>query len=252
MSNLALTFLDARMPDKALPLYEETLALRKARLGDRHPDTLGTLSDLGDRHLELGSPDKALPLFQQAAAGTESRIRPPAGGANRSQPGVMPGGPEGLRRGRGLAAEVAGRGEGSRRANLRDPPPQPPPGSGRTWSDRRGSRTRNRSCEPASTSSGKRRRRPSKHSGARRPSGPLLPANTSLMRPSRCSFRATTGSEALAEQPPGKKQNDARPERALAEVVERLIQLYAAWDKPEKSADWRAKRDESKRRPASR
>ena len=40
MDNLAVGYQDAGKFDRALPLFEETLALRKAKLGPDHPDTL--------------------------------------------------------------------------------------------------------------------------------------------------------------------------------------------------------------------
>ena len=40
MNNLALGYQAAGKLDKALPLFEETLTLTKAKLGPDHPDTL--------------------------------------------------------------------------------------------------------------------------------------------------------------------------------------------------------------------
>ena len=42
MNNLAVGYQAAGKLDKALPLFEETLTLRKAKLGPDHPDTLIT------------------------------------------------------------------------------------------------------------------------------------------------------------------------------------------------------------------
>ena len=41
MNNLAMGYRDAGKLDQALPLFEETLKLRKAKLGPDDPDTLG-------------------------------------------------------------------------------------------------------------------------------------------------------------------------------------------------------------------
>ena len=46
MSNLALGYEAAGKLDLALPLYEETLKLRKAVLGPEHPDTLTSMNNL--------------------------------------------------------------------------------------------------------------------------------------------------------------------------------------------------------------
>jgi eukaryotic-like serine/threonine-protein kinase len=72
MSNLASTYDAAGKVDKALSLREETLKLRKARLGDGHPDTLQSMSELAKGYATVGKLDLALPLFQQAAAGVEA------------------------------------------------------------------------------------------------------------------------------------------------------------------------------------
>jgi tetratricopeptide (TPR) repeat protein len=71
MSNLAAAYAAAGQREKAQSLREETLRLRKARLGDAHPDTLQSLSELGGGYMAGGNSDRALPLFQQAAAGVE-------------------------------------------------------------------------------------------------------------------------------------------------------------------------------------
>ena len=48
MNNLADGYGDAGKLDRALPLLEETLALRKAKLGPDHPDTLSSMNNLAD------------------------------------------------------------------------------------------------------------------------------------------------------------------------------------------------------------
>src|SRR5262249_51824350 len=52
---------------------EETVKLRKARLGADHPDTLASMNNLGEAYRKARKLDLALPLFQEAAAGTEKR-----------------------------------------------------------------------------------------------------------------------------------------------------------------------------------
>jgi tetratricopeptide (TPR) repeat protein len=46
MNNLAMAYVDVGKRDLALPLFEETLKLMKARLGPDHPDTLRSMSNL--------------------------------------------------------------------------------------------------------------------------------------------------------------------------------------------------------------
>jgi eukaryotic-like serine/threonine-protein kinase len=252
MSNLALAYLDARMPDKAVRLYEETLALRKARLGPLHPDTLGTLSDLGECHRDTGSPDRALALFQEAAAGMES-----LGFAHRRAGAVVHNLASGLEDRSDFATAEAWR---------------------RKWltavKDREGPASAAHAA--ASARLGSNLVRQEKFADAE----PLLRAGLDLLRRTPTAaveaWRAQTalgaalvgrrqfaeaepllveshtGLKTLAERPPGKKPADARPERALAEALDHLVRLYAAWEKPEKSAEWRAKRDDLKHRPASR
>jgi tetratricopeptide (TPR) repeat protein len=65
MHNLAWACRDAEKLDSALPLFEETLKLRKARLGADHPDTLGTMSDLAVAYQSAGKLDLALLLHEQ-------------------------------------------------------------------------------------------------------------------------------------------------------------------------------------------
>jgi tetratricopeptide (TPR) repeat protein len=49
----------------ALPLYDQTLRLRQARLGPDHPDTLGSMSNLASAYESSGKWDLALPLYEQ-------------------------------------------------------------------------------------------------------------------------------------------------------------------------------------------
>jgi eukaryotic-like serine/threonine-protein kinase len=73
MNALALAFLDAGKPDQALPLFEEALKLRTAKLGADHPETLTTMSNLGHTLRVAGKLDLALPLLLEAATGMEKR-----------------------------------------------------------------------------------------------------------------------------------------------------------------------------------
>jgi eukaryotic-like serine/threonine-protein kinase len=59
--------------DQALPLLEENLKLRKAKLGLDHPDTFRSMSNLGVGYRAAGKMDLALPLLQEAATGIEKQ-----------------------------------------------------------------------------------------------------------------------------------------------------------------------------------
>ncbi len=63
MNNLANSYKDLGRYAEALKLYEETLALLKAKLGPDHPDTLGSMDNLADSYADLGRPADALKLL---------------------------------------------------------------------------------------------------------------------------------------------------------------------------------------------
>ncbi len=56
-----------------MPLLEQILKLRQAKLGPDHPDTLYTASSLGTGYRAAGKLDRALPLLEQAVAGIERK-----------------------------------------------------------------------------------------------------------------------------------------------------------------------------------
>jgi tetratricopeptide (TPR) repeat protein len=51
--------------DLALPLYEETLKLRRAKLGPDHPHTLATMNNLAALFWSLKKLDQSIPLFER-------------------------------------------------------------------------------------------------------------------------------------------------------------------------------------------
>ena len=65
MNNLASAYDDAGKLDLALPLFEETLKLRRVRLGRDHPDTLRSMNHLASAYRDTGKLDLALPLFEE-------------------------------------------------------------------------------------------------------------------------------------------------------------------------------------------
>jgi len=68
MNNLAQVHEDAGRMDTALPIYEETLKLITQKLGAEHFDTLAVMGNLAMAYLKAKQPKKALPLFDQFIA----------------------------------------------------------------------------------------------------------------------------------------------------------------------------------------
>ena len=77
MNNLAHCYQARRSElDRALPLYEETLALRKSKLGPDHPDTLVSMNNLAEGYKAVGNFDRALPLFEETLALEMAKLGP--------------------------------------------------------------------------------------------------------------------------------------------------------------------------------
>jgi tetratricopeptide (TPR) repeat protein len=76
MNNLAVAYQAAGNLDLALPLHQETLKLRKARLGPDHPDTLQSMNDLAVAYQDAGKRDLALPLFEETLKLCKARLGP--------------------------------------------------------------------------------------------------------------------------------------------------------------------------------
>ena len=74
MNNLAVAYQAAGKLDLALPLYEETLKLTKAKLGPDHPDTLTSMNNLAGLSA-AGKLDLALPLYEETLK-LQSQARP--------------------------------------------------------------------------------------------------------------------------------------------------------------------------------
>ena len=69
MNNLANSYNDLGRNAEALKLHEEVLALRKARLGPDHPDTLKSMSNLANSY------DRPRPARRGPQAPTRRRWR---------------------------------------------------------------------------------------------------------------------------------------------------------------------------------
>jgi tetratricopeptide (TPR) repeat protein len=76
MHNLATSYHDLGRHADASGLFEQTLTLRKAKLGSDHPDTLTTLHNLANSYAALGRHADALPLFEQTLARLKARLAP--------------------------------------------------------------------------------------------------------------------------------------------------------------------------------
>jgi tetratricopeptide (TPR) repeat protein len=68
----------------ALPLLEETLKLRRARLGTDHNDTLVTMNNLAGGYQAAGKRDRALPLLDQTLKVQMAKLGPDHPGTLRS------------------------------------------------------------------------------------------------------------------------------------------------------------------------
>ncbi len=64
MNNLAISYRAAGRLGEALPLFERTLILKKARLGTDHPDTLSTMSALAYADELSGKRDDAREMLE--------------------------------------------------------------------------------------------------------------------------------------------------------------------------------------------
>ncbi len=74
MHNLALAYHDAGKLDLALPLFEETLRLTKAKLGPDHPDTLLSMNKLAVAYWQAKQLDKSIPMFEDAIKRQEAKL----------------------------------------------------------------------------------------------------------------------------------------------------------------------------------
>jgi tetratricopeptide (TPR) repeat protein len=66
LNNLARAYWGAKQLDKSIPLFEQTLAIQRKKLGELHPVTLTTLANLGTNYAYAGRMAEAIPLLEQA------------------------------------------------------------------------------------------------------------------------------------------------------------------------------------------
>jgi eukaryotic-like serine/threonine-protein kinase len=66
LGNLAATYHSARQFDKSVPLFEDVLKRMVAKFGRQHPETLMTVANLGVNYKDVGRLSEALPLLEEA------------------------------------------------------------------------------------------------------------------------------------------------------------------------------------------
>src|SRR5262249_20928000 len=76
MNNLASSYYFAGQLDRALPLYEETLKLRKAKLGADHSDTLLSMHYLAISYAAGGRTQEALRLDEETVQRRKAKLGP--------------------------------------------------------------------------------------------------------------------------------------------------------------------------------
>jgi tetratricopeptide (TPR) repeat protein len=76
MNNLATGYQAAGKLDLALPLLEKTLKLRKVKLGPDHPDTLTSMNNLAAGYHAVGKLDLALQLYEETLKLRKAKLGP--------------------------------------------------------------------------------------------------------------------------------------------------------------------------------
>jgi tetratricopeptide (TPR) repeat protein len=74
LNNLAVLYKSMGQYERALPLYESALEIRRSELGDRHPSTAGSLNNLAELYQSMGQYERALPLYESALEINRSKL----------------------------------------------------------------------------------------------------------------------------------------------------------------------------------
>lgn len=77
MANLANALNAAGRQDAALPLLEQTTALMKEHLGLDHPDTLVAMGNLANAYRQVGRVQEALPILEETFSRMKATLSPP-------------------------------------------------------------------------------------------------------------------------------------------------------------------------------
>jgi tetratricopeptide (TPR) repeat protein len=75
MHNLAVSYAAVGRNQEALKLREETIQLRKAKLGPDHPLTLSSMNNLAGSYIAVGDAAKAMVILQDTLALRERRVK---------------------------------------------------------------------------------------------------------------------------------------------------------------------------------
>ena len=73
-NNLAMAYRESGMWDRAIPLFERALAAQTARLGAEHPNTLLTQNNLAPAYQAIGQIDRAIALLEQTLAARAAKL----------------------------------------------------------------------------------------------------------------------------------------------------------------------------------
>jgi serine/threonine protein kinase len=76
MNNLGLLYVEAHKLDLAIPMLEETVRLRRARWGSGHVDVLNSVNNLAMAYQAAGKLDLALPRFEEVVRLIEAKLPP--------------------------------------------------------------------------------------------------------------------------------------------------------------------------------
>jgi serine/threonine protein kinase len=75
-NSLAVLLVERGKPGEAIPLFEDTVRGRKAKLCPDHPHTLATMDNLANAYRSAGRLDDALPLFEETIARLTEKLGP--------------------------------------------------------------------------------------------------------------------------------------------------------------------------------
>jgi tetratricopeptide (TPR) repeat protein len=79
MNNLGVAYEMTGKPELAVPLHEEVLRLRRAKVGPDHADALASMHNLAAAYAKAGRSNLALPLFEEALKLRRTRLGPDHG-----------------------------------------------------------------------------------------------------------------------------------------------------------------------------
>jgi non-specific serine/threonine protein kinase/serine/threonine-protein kinase len=244
MNNLAGLYWAQKKLERSIPLFEETLALRTKKLGAEHPDTLLTLANLGSNYARAGRLDDGIRCLELALATARKRPGP--------LPFYLAWVPSSLAATYDQANQF-GKSEALYRENVEQARQQFGADDPRTAG--------------ALAQLGSNLLRQHKHADAEKALRDCLairektePDAWTTSNTRSMLGAALLGQKHYADAEPllrvgyeGMKLREAKiPPQAkvrLSEALQRLVQLYDAWGKPDEAARWRKELDAAKERP---